>query len=265
MSFLKYFIYIFAMVSIYVFINNALKNQKYKAKVKKIWKKILNFFAPSDMSEQLSKLRQDSFDALNDESTISQLLMYSHYVQEKEGEDEFGVYTLRTDRQGFIIEISPPPFLGEETERTIESILSSLQMDDLVVNFFSYAPPNIGDKLENYKTIHTCDLKIKNTDVLKGIVHDRVNTFEKYSKKSMLGEDGDFRLRNFHNLISVVFPQDIELSTIKACYMNLKGSLHSMHPKNFRADKFLAMLHDILKPGEDLLSTEVDLYRRMNV
>jgi len=261
---MKYTLVIIFLLGLYFFVRKTLKNEKKLEFYKRLGIKIIDYFIPADMSAKLSNLKQDSFDALNDESTLSNLLMYSHYVQEEEGEDKFGVYTLRTGRQGIILEISPPSLLTDEVENSIQSLLGALQDNDIVVNFFTYASPNIQEILNEYEEIHTCNIKVKNPDVLKSIVKEKVATLSQWSDESILPY-ADFRLRNFRNLISVVFPKDTPISKIKSSYFNIKGSLTTMNPKNFRADSFLVLLHDILKPGEKITKAEVDLYRQMNM
>ena len=90
--------YLFFLALSYITAKKYLKKPSNLEKAKEIWSKFLEFILPFDVTRELSNLKQKSFDALHDESAISDLLMYSHYQQEEEGDDKLGVYTLETGR-----------------------------------------------------------------------------------------------------------------------------------------------------------------------
>lgn len=241
-----------------------IRHPKVLSVLKTIGKRFVSFIVPTDMGVHLSGLKKQTFEALNDSSTVSNLLMYSHYIEEGEGNNIFGLYTQRTGRQGFILEIQPPPFLGESTEQTLSILFSAIQTDDLVVQFVSYASSNIQEQVDSYLACHENFGKINNPEMLKGIVEERAATYLDWSKTSMLGKDGDFRIRNFYNVVSVLFPKDTPVTEIKKQWIQVKGTLSDMQPKTFRADKLLVMLHEILAPNQPITTKEVDLHRKMN-
>jgi len=237
-----------------------IKNPKLVVILKKIGLQIINDLIPSGMGKELSGLTKQTYRVLNDSAAISDLLLYSHYVEE----DDVGIYVQRNNRKGFIFEIQPPPFLGESIEQTLRILFSTIQRDDLVIQFNCYASSNIQEQLDAYKQAHINPGKIDHPNVMKNIIDDRIEHYSKWSKTSTMGNNGDFRIRNFYNLVSVLFPPETPLAEIKKQFREMKGMLVDMQPKNFRADKLLVFLHELLAPGQPITTKEVDLHRKMN-
>lgn len=239
--------------------------KKRNTTIKKFLAKAAKLIIPSDMSEKISGLSRQQIEALNDTSTISNLLMHSHYEQRASGQRELGIYTMRTGRRGFILEITPPPFLGEKIQDTISNYIGSLVGEDIVVGITSYASSNIHEEMERFEGCHPCDVKIEHPEVLSDLLKERKNEFLRMTKDSICGEDADLRIRKFYNLIWVLFPEETKTSDIVNAFNNARGSLDSLNPRNFSADKLLVLLHEILKPdAEAITRKEADTYRKLN-
>lgn len=216
-------------------------------------KAVAQAFIPTDeLFARPSGLTRQNFEDLLNIKGIADMLNYRMY----EEYDGAGIFTMCDGRKGFIFEVDAPPFLGEHTEREIETFLQVVGIEGTAVQFLTYASRNIQEMVDEFERVHTCDVKLKNADILKKIIKNRADSYRRWSNSSMIGHL-DLRLRNYKNLISVLLPYEMAYGapyddeTAVEKFNMYKAALSNLGARNFDAVSLITMLREIIHPDQD--------------
>lgn len=192
-------------------------------------------------------LTEKNLQAVLESKGVSDFLLYRYY----EEVDDIGIYTLADGRKGFILRIFPPGILGENTEELIVSILSSLNIENSVLQFITFSSQNIKWQVDEFKAIHPCQVNVKNRGALKEIIEKRAQYLQKWSRESFAGNI-DLRIRDLVNLVCVLFPQDTPYDTIITEYESLFAVLEDFFVQNFPADDLVTLLREFFHNEKDV-------------
>lgn len=183
---------------------------------------------------------------------ISEFLKYRSY-KEIEGT---GIYTMSDWSKGLVIRLSPPPFLMTAQEDSITNFLSTIEKNNTVVQFITYASQNITKELKAYRDYHPCNCNVDNPEMLKNMLMKRADSYQKWTTESML-RGIDFRIRDFHNLLVVLFPPDVEEDYVVRFFDSIKGSMADLYPENYDSSQLLTLLREVFHRDEGAESWEV--------
>ena len=197
--------------------------------------------------------KQRSFEGVSDRdlernisrTSISDFLFYRTYQQLDGG---LGLYLMDDDSLGFVVRISPPPYLGEDIEETIANFFGKNFPIGTAIQFSTFASRNLKFLLAEYQQKHQCELNVKHPHMLKKLVSSRRRYIEKGVHRSLF-KGQDFRVRNFINLISVKFPRGTDIEDIENVFAKTIGTFSKMGARNFPAADLIAMVQEILNPG----------------
>ncbi|MHC3995766.1 TraC family protein [Thiomicrolovo sp. ZZH C-3] len=192
-------------------------------------------------------LTEKNLEAVLKTRGISDFLKYRDYVEYEEGK---GIYIMSDWRKGIVLRIAPPAFLTSSTEEKVRNFLSTIEKDDTVVQFITYSSRNISTALKAYRDYHHCNVNVKNPSLLRRLVEQRVDSYQKWSRTSML-KGIDFRLREFHNLLVILFPDDTDDDYILRTFDEIKGSMADFHPENYARAELETILNEIFHPEKD--------------
>lgn len=240
--------------------------------IKNIKKNINNFgkniigglTAIAETTDKTLSAPNAQIDALSQKPTVSQLLFY-RYAEEVKTEDgaKRTIYTMDDGRKGFIIEVQPPTFLGEENERDMFQFFNSLIVPDIVVHINTFASRNIDNVLRAYENIHSLkDINVKRRDILQELIKYRIEAMRNWVNEPM-GKNG-VKLRNFVNTISVLFSPETDIDDILDTYINTENILVNYNPVDFEPKNLIAIVSEYLRPDELITDKFNDIHQRMN-
>lgn len=212
--------------------------------------KIKDYFLPKDISSDPEAFTKMQLQALADKRTISKLLFYRSYIEDDTS--ELGFFSMHDGRLGIAFIVNPPVFLTDKTENVILNVLTAIVKNDTIVHICALAGRDIKDVLERYSTteqIHKA--KIKFPEKLQEISDQKVASFEEWTEKSMMGNDADFRIRNFTHVISILFPKNLSKESI----IKQSNEIYGILKENFGAtvandDDMVAFVQEVLNPSK---------------
>ena len=215
---------------------------------KKIFDLSKEFFYPSDLMSDADSFTREQLEALSDRSSISKLLFYRSYIEDEE--TEMGYYIQADGRVGIVFRLYPPPYLTSSTEKDIISLLSSVVMDDTIINFTAYASKNTNQILDEFRNLRTdAKINVRNPEVLKEYTDDLAGKFQSWTNSSMAGKQSDLRLRNFVHVMSVLFPYDTSDFVINQQYNQIMGMFKSYGIRVFKPDELIPLVQEIINPS----------------
>jgi len=230
-------------------------------------KKILNAVLPYEVATSPSGLTSQQYEAINQRRALSDQLHYRSYEEVdgiKIGNSKGGLYRMMDGRLGIVYKISPPPFFTEEFENVILSMLGKIVHDDTVIHVFCHSSENISKNIESYKRVSNFStVNVKNPEVIDYLESVRIKSFKKWAKTS-ISEKVDIRLRNFNNIISILFPEDTNINDIITISNEIGGTLEKLHPVSMQPEEFLSILKEIWNPDNLYNGTKADKHRKMN-
>ena len=201
-------------------------------------------------------------------SGVSQMLPYKLYSEI----DGIGIYTgdgewddkgrYKGDRHGFILRVQGDAFPNNIIQERVSAFLKSINREGVVVNFFNMASQNIEPQINAFEAYHQCNVNVKNVSFLKKLISNRAAMLRRWTRESMFEKKGgDFRLKEFVSLVSVLFPEDVEIDDIIAEYGTLKSAL-GMESRNCDAEELVTILREFFhneKDPEDWMHGKDDL------
>ncbi|MDD3420564.1 MAG: TraC family protein, partial [Candidatus Gastranaerophilales bacterium] len=220
-----------------------------KKTIIKIANAIKDFFLPVDLTASPDAFTKTQMQALADKRTISRLLFYRSYL--KDDESDLGFFQMHDGRIGIAFKITPPVYLTESTESVILNVLSAIVKDDTVVHISMLAGRDIKSILDSYaSTIHCEKANVKFPEKLKEIALRRSSSFQEWTENSIMGDDADFRVRNFTHVLSVLFPRGLKKESI----LKQSNEIFGILKENFNAviaddDDLVAFVQEILNPS----------------
>ncbi len=252
---IKYMLYgILAIVLYYIY-------KAIKKDTSKFLRKLQLFIMPSQLMENSNTFTREQIKALSDRRTISKLLFYRTYKEE----NGMGFYKMADGRIACMFEVNPPAYLSENIENIVLNALSLLVNDGTVCHITAFAGRNIQDIVDGYEKMHTANnINIKNPELLKDFVKNRISYYKRYRHESMMGKDADFRLRNFTHVISVLFPYDTDDYTMHKQYNQMFGILKDLGARNLPASEFIPLAKEILNPELEEYSISNDVTTKIN-
>jgi len=239
-----------------------------KKNIREIGKKIIDltkdFFYPESILSDVDGFSDEQLKALSDKRSISRLLLYRTYIENKDGTGA-GYYLQADGRVGIIFRLYPSPYLTSETERDIISLLASIVNDDTVVNISAFASKDTHHILDEFKRIREEKTpKVRNPEVLQEYVDDYVEKAQSWTKESFAGKESDLRLRNFVHVMSVLFPYDTSEFVINQQYNQILGMFKKYAARPFKPDEFVPFIREIINPSLDKYPLSNDTITTLN-
>lgn len=189
-------------------------------------------------------IREKNLESFLAEKGLSELLKYRDYYEE-DGKD-CGIYHMSDNSKAIILRITAPAYVSEKTEGKLSDFFSSININDTVVQFITFASRNIEKHLKKYEDFHTGNtVNVDNPRILQDMVRKRISELRRWTTESM-SNGVDFRIKDFHNLLVVLFPENIENDAIYKKYDEILGSLPEFQPRNYHADDLLAIISEML-------------------
>lgn len=190
-------------------------------------------------------------------SGVSQMLPYRLYSEV----GDIGIYTgdgeydkkgrYKGDRHGFILRVQGDAFPNNVTQERVAAFLKNINREGVVVNFFNMASQNIEPQIKAFEAYHPCNVNVKNVSFLKKLISNRAAMLRRWTRESMFGKKGgDFRLKEFVSLVSVLFPEGTEIDDIIAEYGTLKSAL-GMQSRNCDAEELVTILREFFHNEKD--------------
>ncbi len=217
-----------------------------------IGKKILEILlTPTGALSRKIGLKSQHYKTLYGERNPSDFLNYRSYIR-NEG-DKYGIYNMANYRKSFILEVSPGPYLGEALENTIRGLLSALTIDDIAIQFTTYASSNIQDYISAYEKHHDNmeHLNIDGKRAIRALSKKKIEYYEKWTKESMVGSNSDLRARNLRNLVSISVNKKLSKKKIDYLHSVVSNALESLLPVEFDGEKLLTMVQEIFNPVKE--------------
>lgn len=207
-------------------------------------------------------LTEKNLRAFLENKGISELLMYRTYEEDDRG---VGIYTMSDGKKGFILKVNAPVFVTELTELSIISLFESIMVNGAVLQIFTFSSQNIDRQVDDFIKMHSAKPNIKNREILEEMIKKRGEYLKKWAKESMFDRI-DFRLRDYVNLVSVVFPPEVDIDTIKMEYENVKEILRDFGARNFGAKELITLLREFFhnEKGNEYWNSEYDGLRTLN-
>lgn len=187
---------------------------------------------------------------------LADMLLYRRFEMISE-RDNMGLYEMADGRRGYMIQITPPPYLGDRTENIFKNLIAALAKEGFVMNITTYASKNIKHEIDRWEYLHSASPKIDNPLILKEWVQGRSAAYRKWSKKSMM-RFVDVRLRNFITVISVLTPYGSNDEQIIDSYRKAFAGLQKFGPACFFPEDLLRMTNEIFKPNKESWEPEYD-------
>lgn len=188
-------------------------------------------------------LKEKNLENFLAEKGISEFLKYRDY-NEEEGKD-YGIYTMSDFSRAVIFRITPPAFVSEKTESRLSDLFSSISIDGAVVQFLTFASRNIEKHLQAYEKYHTTKtINVDNPEMFTGLIYKRISELRRWTSESM-AQGFDYRIKDFHNLCTIIFPSDIPVEDIYKHCDEISTLLMDFYPKNYNADSLLTILSEM--------------------
>lgn len=245
-----------AIVALFFYLKQPKRLQKIMPYLKGFW----NWLLPDEWHEQQGGLTKSIIKALNDTSTLSKMILLHSYAQVN---DEVGIYNLCTGRRAIGFKITPPPHIGDGTIKLIKSAFKTIDVKDVAVQISTFASSDISEYLEGIERTTQQEINVLNASSLKSMRDDRIEKLEKWTKTSMLNNGADLRARNIISFMTIIFPKDTPISTIKTLYGQIQGVLTDINPEPLSPKLIVAIYSEIFKEKVDI--KEYDSHQRMNI
>lgn len=188
-------------------------------------------------------ISEQNLEAFLKEKSVSELLTYRGYTHDDDR--ECGIYHMCDNRKAIILRIYPPAFVSDKTETKLTNFFSSIELEDTVVQFTTFASRNIEKHIKRYEDFHTGNtVNVDNPKILKDLINKRVSELRRWTNESM-SKGVDFRIKDFQNLLVMLFPIDTKDEYIYKTFDEIKGGLEDFYPENYCADNLLSMLSEI--------------------
>lgn len=187
---------------------------------------------------------------------VTDMLLYRSFEM-KSDKDNIGFYTMADGRRGFILQISPPPYLGDRTEKIFRNLIASLAKEGHVINISTYASKNVNYEINRWSALHAASPKVDNLPMLKEWSKSRAEAYKKWTKNSMM-RFADIRLRNFITTISVLAPYGSTDEDIIDLYRKAMAGLGKFVPVCFFPEDLMRMTNEIFKPNKKDWEPEYD-------
>jgi len=234
--------------------------------IRKSAKKVVDFAKeivfPSDIFDvDPDALTKSQIKLLSERKTISKLLFYRSYTETKDG---YSFYIQADGRIGIIFQLNPPPYLSVEDQADIVSLLNTIMHDNTIVHIVSFASRNIKNFVAAYEKLHSQAKGIKHPELLKHYTEETIKYLKKWTWESVAGKESDLRVRNFKNLLSVLFPYDTDEFVIKQLYNQIKGILKEYGAKELPASEFVPIMREILNPSRNDYDKSNDTITNLN-
>lgn len=199
---------------------------------------------------------------------VAPMLPYRIY-REVEG---VGIYTgegdfdsnkkYKGDRHGFILKIEGSAFPNDQMQEQVNAFLKKINKKGVVVNFLSMASQNIEPQIQEFERFHPCNVNVEGITFLKKLISNRASMLRRWTRESMFGKTGgDMRIKEFVSLVSVLFPEGVDINEVVSEYGKLKSSL-GMRSRSFSADELVTVLREFFhneKDPEDWMHGKDDL------
>lgn len=197
-------------------------------------------FAPLEDLGTTEGLTQKNLQALLQVRGVSDFLMYRYY----EENEDIGIYTMNDGRKGFILKLEMPGFSGAFMEEQIGALFNILSTEGIIIHMNTFVSQNILKQVEAFRQGHPCNINIKNQEALKEIIKARADSMLKWSKESMIS-GFDFRLKEFINTISFVYPEDTDIESILSDFDKIRASLSSVvYTKNMPSHELISLIRE---------------------
>jgi conjugal transfer ATP-binding protein TraC len=177
---------------------------------------------------------------------------------------EVGLYHLANNRWGVVFKITPPVYVGSQTEKKLASLYKVDLPNKSSIQFFSFAGRNISQFKEHYEIIHSNPANIEKQEVMKELLKNTVKWMKKHPNKSVFKRGIDLRLRNFTNLCVVTIPkkydngQEISKSEVINIFTRVSSALGDFGPKKFTQQEYVQLMREILVPDMPLWNAPAD-------
>lgn len=199
-------------------------------------------------------------------SGVAQMLPYRFYSEYEGG---VGIYTgdgdfdkkgnYKGDKYGFILRLQGDAFPNNSTQDKVNAFLSNINKEGVVVNFFNMASQNTETQIRAFEDYHHCEVNVESVSFLKKLISNRAAMLRRWSRESMFGRSGgDFRIKEFVSLVSVLFPEGTDLDDVIASYGTFSSALN-MNSKNCNAEELVTILREFFhneKEPEDWMHGE---------
>lgn len=216
----------------------------------------------SDITEETG-IREKHLESFLEEKGLSDFLKYRDYY-EKEGEG-CGIYYMSDNSKAMILRITAPAYVSEKTETRLSDFFGSIDVNDAVVQFTTFASRNIEHHLRAFEDFHTGKtINVDNPHVLKDIITKRVSELRRWTTESM-SKGVDFRIKDFHNLLVIIYPEGTEDEVLYKKYDEIQGSLSDFNPRNYNADSLLTIISEIFYYDKDASFWETKYDDKMEI
>jgi len=185
-------------------------------------------------------LTEKNLKAFLENKGVSELLNYRYYEEDENG---IGIYTMADGRKGFILRINAPVFVTDLTEMSIISLFESITVNGAVLQLFTFSSQNINRQIDDFVKFHSAKPDVKNREILHEVIQKRAHYLKKWARESMF-DLMEYKLRDYVNIVSVLYPKGVDEDFIKREFLNIKEILKDFSPQNFRADKFVTLLRE---------------------
>lgn len=232
----------------------------FKSAIDKLFKSVMAVAETKDKTRGLSNAQ---IKAHSQHGKVSQLLFYRYAEEYKVSDEIKTIYTMDDQRQGFIIEVTPPTYLGDENSADMFEFFNTITTPDVIVHINTFASRNVESKIREYQRIHHIDgVNIERRDILKELFAHEANSMRSWVDTEM-GKNG-VKLRKFINTISVLFPVDTDIKEITNTYIDIENALVSYSPKDFTPDKLVATISEFIRPDDLIVDTFHDQHQQLN-
>ena len=216
-------------------------------------KSVASYIFPTKVKGEHNVLKKMQLDAMSERSTVSQLIFHRTYVEEDtDTKKPFGYYIMGDQKYGIVFEVDPPSYLSNDIENLIISALSLVVKDDTVVHINTFGSNNIDNTMDTYKKLKEVNRKkkinLKNPEKVESFIDNQEKYFKKWTKESILGSEGDMRVRNLRNTVSILFPYDTDIEAVKKQYFQLMGILGELNPRCLPASEFIPLIKEFIAP-----------------
>lgn len=201
-------------------------------------------------------LTNKRLDAVFGTRGLSDMLLYRRFEMLSVN-DNMGVYEMADGRRGFMMQITPPPYLGPNTQKVFKSLIASLAKEGHVIHINTYASKNLEHEINRWSQLHHGNARVDHPSVLKDWSQTRAAAYKKWTKQTMM-RFVDVRLRNFITTISVLAPYGASDDEIIDLYRKAMAGLSKFSPACFFPEDLLRMMNEIYKPNRKSWEPDYD-------
>jgi len=194
-------------------------------------------------------LTNKRLDAIFSTRGLSDMLLYRRFDRISI-DDDMGIYEMADGRRGFIIQITPPQYLGNNTQKLFRHAIASLAKEGNTVHISTYASKNLDYEINRWKDIHHGNAKVDHPSVLKDWAETRANAYKKWTKKSMM-RFTDVRLRNFITTVSVLLPYGVSDDEVIDYYRKAMAGFTNFSPTCFYPEDLMRMYNEMFRPNDE--------------